>query len=377
MAGACTMVEIDTVLVKLASRCNLDCDYCYVYNMGDESWRLQPKLMSEVTLEAMAERLSDLFLVQGRPFSVVFHGGEPLLVGPARFDRICAALRRRLPPPVGLHIQTNGLLLSGEIIDICARYDVGISISIDGPADVHDRHRPDRRGRDSHAKVVAAIERVLAHPQGRELLSGLLSVVDLASDPEVVYRFFKSTGTPSVDFLYRDGNHDTWPMGKTSLLSTEYGDWMVRMLDVYLGDPAPIRIRLLDDMMRLLLGGRSVKEGVGHDEYGILVVETDGTITKNDTLKSADGSDHFAQTWSVDDDLRALVASPEFVAYHQAQRPSASECLSCSDLRICGGGMPTHRWSSARGLENPSVFCADQKRLIDYMRDQLALRGAA
>ena len=30
---------IDTVLLKVASRCNLDCSYCYVYNMGDEAWR--------------------------------------------------------------------------------------------------------------------------------------------------------------------------------------------------------------------------------------------------------------------------------------------------------------------------------------------------
>ncbi|WP_165191639.1 cyclophane-forming radical SAM/SPASM peptide maturase YhhB [Caulobacter soli] len=371
------MVEIDTVLVKLASRCNLNCDYCYVYNMGDDAWRRQPKLVSEATIEALADRLAELFAVQAKPFSIVFHGGEPLLVGAARFDKICATLRRRLPSPIGLHVQTNGLLLSDQVLDICARHDVGVSISLDGPAAVHDQHRPDLRGRASHAKVVAAIDRVLAHPQGEAMLSGLLCVVDLAADPREVYDFFKATGTPSVDFLYRDGNHDTLPMGKASLTSTEYGDWMVRMLDAYLADPAPIRIRLLDDMMRLLLGGRSVKEGIGEDDYGILVVETDGTLTKNDTLKSANGSDRFDKTWTVFDDLRVLVGAPDFIAYHQAQRPSAPECRACPDLKICGGGMPTHRWSAARGLDNPSVFCADQKRLIDHMRAQIASRIAA
>jgi uncharacterized protein len=371
------MVAIDTVLVKLASRCNLDCDYCYVYRMGDEAWRLQPKLMSEPTLAALGRSLAKLVEAQRQPLSVVFHGGEPLLVGAFRFEKICSLLRQHLPPPVGLHIQTNGLLLSETVIDVCARHDVGISISIDGPAKIHDRHRPDLRGRKSHAAVLAAIERVLAHPQGRMLLSGLLSVIDLKSDPAEVYAFFKLTGTPSVDFLYRDGNHDTLPVGKASLASTEYGDWMVRLLDAYLADPAPIRIRLLDDMLRILLGGRSAKEGVGQDDYGILVVETDGTIAKNDTLKSANGTDKFAQRWTVDDDLRALAASTVFLEYHRAQRPSASDCLSCPDLQVCGGGMPTHRWSAARGLNNPSVFCADQRRLIDHMRRQIALRIAA
>ena len=40
-----TMDVIDTVLLKVASRCNLDCSYCYVYHMGDDGWRYQPKLM--------------------------------------------------------------------------------------------------------------------------------------------------------------------------------------------------------------------------------------------------------------------------------------------------------------------------------------------
>jgi uncharacterized protein len=224
---------------------------------------------------------------------------------------------------------------------------------------------------------MSAIGRVLAHSHGASLLSGLLCVIDLDADPAEIYEFFKTTGTPSVDFLYRDGNHDALPVGKASFLSSEYGAWMVRLLDAYLADPKPIRIRLLDDMMRLLLGGRSTKEGIGNDDYGILVVETDGTITKNDTLKSAGGTDRFEERWSVHDDLALLVRSTQFIDYHRSQRPWADACLACPHLRICGGGMPTHRWSAARGLDNPSVFCADQKLLIEYMREQITLRTAA
>lgn len=371
------MIAIDTVLVKLASRCNLDCDYCYVYHMGDDAWRLQPKLISDATIDALGRNLAKLIDVQCRPLSIVFHGGEPLLVGPLRFESICATLRRHLPQPVGLHVQTNGLLLADTIIDTCARHDIGISISIDGPADTHDRHRSDHRGRKSHARVLASIQRVLAHPKGGLLLSGLLSVIDLTSDPGEVYAFFKTTGTPSVDFLYRDGNHDDLPAGKVDALSVEYGVWMSRLLDVYLTDPEPIRIRVLDDMLRLLLGGRSVKEGVGDDAYGILVVETDGSITKNDTLKSADGADKFTTRWTVEDDLSTLITSTAFLDYHHAQRPSAEFCRSCAELRVCGGGMPTHRWSAERGLDNPTIFCADQKYLIGHMREMIALAHVA
>lgn len=372
------MIPIDTVLVKLASRCNLSCDYCYVYQMGDEAWRLQPKRMAESTAQSVAEQLGRLVEQQARPLSVVFHGGEPLLVGARNFERICALFRSSLGSASGLHLQTNGVLITDEVIDVCAAHDVGISISIDGPAAVHDRHRGDHRGLGSHERVVKAIRRVLAHGSGAELLSGLLAVIDLGSDPAEVYEFLKSLGAPSVDLLYRDGNHDVLPPGKSSTRSKEYGEWMSCLLDVYLDDPEPIRVRVLDDMLRLILGGRSRKEGVGLTEYGILVVETDGTVAKNDTLKSASSGDRFADHVSaLNGDLVTFVQSGAFEAYHRSQRPTAPECLGCPELAVCGGGMPTHRWSAAKGLSNPSVFCADQLHLIARMRERVWLETAA
>ena len=372
------MIGIDTVLVKLASRCNLNCDYCYVYHMGDGAWRSQPKRMADATVEALAVQLGRLVAAQGAPLSVVFHGGEPLLVGPDRFERACRTLRSALGYASGLHLQTNALLLDDRVINVCATHDVGISISLDGPAAIHDSHRRDHGGRGSHSKVADAVRRTLVHPAGRDLLSGLLAVIDLAADPAEVYDHLKALGAPSIDLLYRDGNHDALPPGKSSPSSTEYGDWMVRLMDHYLADPAPIRVRVLDDMLRLVMGGVSRKEGVGTAEYGILVVDTDGTLAKNDTLKSADAGDRFARPASVlRDDMVAFVATPDFAAYHASQRPSATKCLSCPELAICGGGMPTHRWSAANGLANPSGFCSDQLRLVAAMRDRVGTAAAA
>ena len=49
--------RLDTVLVKTASRCNIDCSYCYVYQGPDTTWRLQPKRMRRDVVEAVCERL--------------------------------------------------------------------------------------------------------------------------------------------------------------------------------------------------------------------------------------------------------------------------------------------------------------------------------
>jgi uncharacterized protein len=306
------------------------------------------------------------------------HGGEPLLLGFNTMQRLVEGLKSTLRPDAGLHIQTNGVLLSDDFIELFARHDVGISISLDGPAEVHDRNRLDRRGEGSHGQVVSAIARLVAHPAGVRLFSGLLAVVDPTSDPVEVYESLKATHAPSFDFLYRDGNHESFPPGKARFDSTEYGSWMVAMLDHYLADPSPPRVRVLDDIMRLILGGPSQKEGVGLNDYGILVVDTDGRITQNDTLKVAHaGADRFESEPSIlDCNLLELVSAAAFREYFDLQVPASPICRNCPELRICGGGMPAHRWSVDRGYSNPTIFCSDQLFLISAARSRLDLARA-
>lgn len=284
-----------------------------------------------------------------------------------------AALRAQLGSKCGISIQTNGVLITKAVLDLCSRFDVTLSVSLDGPAEVHDRFRVDLRQRPTHAKVVAGLETLKAHRHSERLFSGVLAVVDPGSDPDTIYDYFKALKVPSVDFLYRDGNHTTLPFGKASFVSTEYGIWMCRILDRYVSDPSPFRIRLLDDMMRLLLGGAGVKEGVGLTDYGILVVDTNGVIKKNDTLKSSPFRDTFETTWALGSPpLTQIAASPEFVSYHRGQRPSSPVCQACPHLKVCGGGMVTHRFKAGSGYDNPTVFCADQKQLIARMQEHLA-----
>lgn len=367
--------EIDTVLLKTASRCNLDCTYCYVYNLGDDSWRSQPRRMPDEVLGAVIGRLGELSYGQHRPLSVVLHGGEPLLLGFSAMLRLIEGLKSTLRSDAGLHIQTNGILLSDDFIELFARYDVGISISFDGPAKVHDRNRVDHQGKGSHEQVARAIARLVAHPAGDRLFSGLLAVVDPTSDPVEVYESLKATNAPAFDFLYRDGNRDFLPPGKARSDSTEYGSWMVAILDHYLADPSPPRIRVLDDIMRLILGGRGQKEGIGLNDYGILVVDTDGRITRNDTLKVAHaGADRFEEEPSIlDCNLHELVSATAFQEYFSLQAPTSPICQNCPELQICGGGMPAHRWSSDRGYSNPTIFCSDQLFLISAARSRLNL----
>lgn len=367
------MIELDTVLIKVASRCNINCSYCYVYNMGDSGWSNMPNQISYETTAAIAKALRELSDLQLRPFAVVLHGGEPLLLGLVKLRQLIFALRNALPTGCAISIQTNGILLTEEILDLCAATRVTVSVSIDGPRHLHDMFRRGHTGRGTYDQVLKGIELLREHRDSEFLFTGLLAVITPESNPVEVYDFFKELNPPSVDFIYRDGNHSRLPAGKQSFQSTEYGHWFAKLLDVYLADSTPIRIRILDDMIKLLLGGTGTKDGVGLTDYGVLIIDTDGSITKNDTLKSSyNGADRFEQKWSVHThNLVDILGSPEFAKYHAMQRPSSKTCLSCPELGVCGGGMTLHRWHDDNGYDNPSVYCADQMLLINHIRDYL------
>src|SRR5947209_3362360 len=77
-------------VLKAVSRCNLNCTYCYVYNKEDGTWRDQPGIMPQVIFDAAVARIRQHCVRSGqRLVRITFHGGEPCLAGPDRFDSWC------------------------------------------------------------------------------------------------------------------------------------------------------------------------------------------------------------------------------------------------------------------------------------------------
>jgi len=362
---------LDTVLVKVASRCNINCSYCYVYNMGDDNWKNLSRIISKDTIDALCNSLEEFVKNQRKRFSVVLHGGEPFLLGSKKLSYLLGRLRNVLPNDYPISIQTNGILITNEILDICSRFHASVAVSIDGPEDVHNKYRVNHQATGTFRQVVKGINILVNHPDAQFLNAGLLAVIDPFSNAADVYNFFKTLSPPSIDFLYKDGNHSRLPLNKVSVKSTEYGEWMVALLNTYLSDSEPLPIRILDDMLKVLLGGMVSKEGLGITNFAIVIIDTDGSIMKNDTLKSTyNGADKFTRNFNIKDiRLSDFLKSEEFTAYCDIQRPTNSKCLSCPELLVCGGGMILNRWSDENGFNNPSVYCSDQLFLIKNLRN--------
>src|SRR5262245_49129065 len=107
-----TVPTIHLIILKVASACNLNCTYCYVYNAKDRTYQVRPALLSEGLARIVLSRIKHY--CSKRPLhrvSVCLHGGEPLLLGKDRFRTLVNLVRDELGECLGsLAVQTNGIL---------------------------------------------------------------------------------------------------------------------------------------------------------------------------------------------------------------------------------------------------------------------------
>jgi uncharacterized protein len=298
-----------------------------------------------------------------------------MLFDPSTLDRWLAHATRELGDGVSYGLQTNGTLVTDEWISVIQRHDVRVTISLDGPAEIHDATRIDHRGRGSYASTVRGLRRLME----AGLDPGALCVINPAHLGLSVFRHVRSLGITHMSFLLPDATHDS----KTTLYGpgdrTPVADYLIPIFDAWMdADDPHIRIRIFREIIRSILDGSGIPNSVGDGSaaQNFLVIDTDGSIQGSDVLKvcfeGAAESGLNVLTSDFDDlsQARPLV--------HQLLRHGvslASSCQRCAERTTCGGGKVPHRYSSQHGFDNPSVWCADMLKLIRHVRARIGLSG--
>jgi len=347
-----------------------------MYNKGDKSFTRQPRRMSEDTVRALLTR-GRTHCIAHELGSVIFsfHGGEPLLAGPDFFRRFVAGARAILGDSITptYVLETNGTLLTREWLDLFCDLDIGFGISLDGPPPIHDRWRVNHAGAGSYRDVRRAIDLVLADRRCDGLFGGVLTVIDLASDPREIYSHLREIGVTRCDFLLPDGTHDNPPPGVTLDPSlTPYADWLITIFDRWFDiQDTAFSIRLFESIIRLLFDPAAGNDSLGGGRNGLLVIETDGGIEPVDVLKICGPS--FTKT-GLNVALNEIcdVNSVDLVnLYLQGGTAACRACHACPVFPVCGAGYLPHRYSSLNGFDNPSVYCRDLMKLITHVRDKV------
>lgn len=367
--GAWRPVPLRQFVLKIHQRCNLACDYCYVYTMADQTWRGRPALMTAAVWTAAVDRIAEHAERHGLDeVTVILHGGEPLLAA-GNLSRIADAVHSRLPAPASIRLamQTNGVLLREKVLRTLRERGVRVGVSMDGARADHDRHRPLRNGRGSHTAVRDALM-LLGRPEYRPMFSGIVATIDPDTDPVACYEALLEYSPPAMSFLLPHANWSQ-PHQCGGRPDGAFGVWLVRLFDRWYGAPCQeTRIPFFEDIIDMVLGGASQSEGIGLSPAVAVVVDTDGAIEQTDALKSAYEGAAATGLSVFTDTFDAALRHPGMIARQIGAAALCHTCLECPIHRICGAGHYAHRYRAGAGFLNPSVYCADLQHLIKHVQ---------
>jgi uncharacterized protein len=353
-------------ILKVHSRCNLSCSYCYVYEMADQGWRVLPKQMRRVTADTTVQRIAEHAKQHGLPdIEVILHGGEPLLAGAGWLTELVESLHTQVQAQVNVSLQTNGTLLDHPMLQAFKRLGIRVGVSLDGDSDATGRHRRYANGRNSFDDVAQGLN-LLDSPEFRDIYSGVLCTIDVHNDPVATYEALLKFNPPALDLLLPHANWSCPPPG------TGYADWLISVFERwYCAPEQETRIRLFAELIQLVLGQPGAVEGLGLLPSTLVVVETDGSIKQLDSLSSAYPGAADTGLHVSTDAFDAALDHPTTVARQIGADALSPQCRTCLVVEICGGGLYPHRYRAGEGFRNPSVYCNDLLRLITHVRNRV------
>lgn len=363
--------RITSFLIKVTARCNLNCDYCYVFNHKDQSWKRMPSVLSAENRKVLAKRLGDYAREANlEQCLILFHGGEPLLVGVERLVDIVQLIRNEMPSSTKLYfsMQTNGTLLNKERIEALAKEDIGISLSLDGPKKVNDLHRLNHQENSSFEQTFKAYQLLKEYPK---TFTGVIGVIDPKASPKEILSFFNELNPPQLDFLLPDANYLTPPPLRDKSPNI-YIDWLIEAFNVWYDEYPELRIRLFEGLLGTIAGLPSQTDAFGLGDISLLTIETDGFYHDLDVLKITEEGFSSLGLHLKDASITEAIASSKITNHRRllSFEGLSDKCQVCPEVKVCGGGAVPHRYAE-NGFQNPTIYCREMLSLISHIRRRL------
>ena len=349
-------------IVKFTRLCNLRCVYCHDWAAGvghtmpfDVQLRLFEKLFGPP---------------EHRRVTVVWHGGEPMMIGRRNALRVLFLERWFQRPGQRLlnSMQTNGTLINADWIQFLRHFGIRTSLSIDGPAEVHDHTRPQVHGRPTFDKSLRGL-RLL---QEAGLLAGVLIVVTpqlLDFGAERLVAFLRESNIRSIELLpLRPDNNSAQPLDHSAAQDFVGFLWAVDRARVEQGEHN-LYVRTLDTALSALAG-----QAARHCEFGgncagdFFSIDPAGDVSHCDKyLGDSDYRLGNLRSHNFDEMRRG-----EAMGRISAEIDAGLEAMkSCQYFRYCNGWCPHEHYLNTRPESSDRVDCCGLGGLFEAaLRDE-------
>ncbi|MEM6718131.1 MAG: radical SAM protein [Bacteroidota bacterium] len=357
-------MHFNRLVLKVASRCNLNCSYCFMYNLGDTSFRKQPKFMKESLIPQIITRVANyLKKYPQEVFTFTFHGGEPLLIDKAffgKFIRQAESLKELFPETTfEYNVQTNGVLIDDAWAAVLKENRIFPGVSLDGTKKAHDMYRKDHKENGSYDDVIRGLK-LLKRKLG---FVSVISVMNIDESAEVTYKHLTDISSDYVNFLLPDYTHDSFPYEPKAM-----GKWLIELYNFWIKDKNRPIIPFFNGLTNAILGSQKIARHEAH----ALVIETNGDIEAVDSLKGCGESFTKTNLNVLTHDFEEIIQSPLGKLYFQdSMEKLCTKCLECPVAKVCRGGRLVHRHKKENGFNNPSVYCEDMILLISHIQNTM------
>ena len=378
------------------STCNIDCTYCFFLSK-EALYPNDKSRMSEATLDAYIRQLLESHRTPN--VTVAWQGGEPTLMKLAFFKRAVELVAKyRRPGQVVQHtFQTNGLLLDDDWCAFFKQNNFLVGLSVDGPRELHNTYRRDRRGQGTFDLVMKGWRALRNH----DVDFNILCTVNAANEKHGrdVYRFFRDElGAKWVQFIpiveratdetIRIANQG-WSErpGQQRLLYTQtgnlvtertvgaeqYGRFLVDVFEEWVRhDVGKIYVQLFDVTLEAYFGRHLLCIHAPTCGYG-------PALEHNGDLYSCD---HFVEPRYKlgnihETHMLKLVASPEQRKFGNDKRDTlTAQCRNCEVRPLCNGGCPKDRFVLSRdGEPGQNYLCAGLELFFKHTRPAMQTMG--
>jgi len=350
--------------------CNLACRYCFFLKKE----RLYPGSRFRMTDEVLEEYIRQYLQAQGIPeVTVAWQGGEPTLMGLDFFRRSIELERdhRRTGTIIRNTMQTNGVLLDDEWCEFFRYNDFLVGLSLDGPGELHDAYRVDKRGRPTFHRVMRGLRLLQKH--GVEF--NILAAVHAANGDHAleVYRFLRDeAGVRFIQFIpivERDSDRG-FQEGKTvtdrSVKAEQYGRFMIDVFDEWVRrDVGRVFVQLFDVALAAWVGAPPALCAFSPTCGNAAVLEHNGDLYSCDHFVEPE---HLLGNIMVTP-LAALLASDKQQEFGRNKLDLLpGYCRQCEMRFVCHGECPKNRFMEAPdGEPGLNYLCAGLKSFFVHV----------
>lgn len=353
--------------------CNVACTYCY-YREKTELYPASHFRMDDATLE----RITEAYIANHPGPEVAFgwQGGEPLLMGRAFFERALELQRKHARPGLKITntLQTNGTLLDDEWGAFFASNQFLIGISIDGPAELHDRFRRDLGGRPTHAAVRAGIATLQRH----RVEHNALVTVNRANvqHPVRVYQHITGLGIRFLQFIPIVESDPPFSANLTpwSVRAEPYGKFLCAVFDHWArNDVGRVFVQVFESMLSVMMGQPPAVCVYSPVCGRALVVEHTGDLYACDHFVYPS----FARGAVTREALPAVIEGDAQREFGEGKAKLPPECERCGVLPFCYGDCPKHRLRDTSSGRKLSMLCEGHRRFFTHASPVLESMASA